>query len=164
MAALIVPFLVYWLVLFAVVYVVTEYSQKYLYDETTPMHGLKVAGGSLLLAMMLTWTRTSYDTMLTSDITFTVLQAIVWFGVFVLILRFHPPHALMIGVLMMILVCGAATMAVRSMTTPRRELRQGRIDQLPTGPVRKTVSGGAAGMPKLEAGKSEPAKPAAGGS
>ena len=150
MVGLIVPFLVYWLVLFVVVYVVTEYSQKYLYDETTPNHGLKVAAASLLLATMLTWTRTSYDTMLTSEITFTILQAIVWFGVFVLILRFHPPHAFMIGVLLMVLVCGAASMAVKSMTTPRRELRQGRIDQLPTGPVRKAVSGGAAVLPRPE--------------
>ncbi len=54
MAMLIWPFLIYWLVLFVVCFVVVEFGHDQLYDEVTPHAGLKVAGGSLLLAILLT--------------------------------------------------------------------------------------------------------------
>ncbi len=115
------PFLIYWVVLFVICYIVVEFAQNYLYDEATPNFGLKVAGGAVVLAAMLTWTRSSFDTMLTSDIPHTVLQAIVWFAVFTLIFRFHPQHAVMIGVVTMLLVAGLASLAVDSLTNPARE-------------------------------------------
>ena len=48
----------------------------------------------------------------------TVLQAIVWFGVFTLIFQFHPWHALGLGIATMLLVQGLATMGVNSILTP----------------------------------------------
>ena len=54
--------------------------------------------------------RRSYDSMFTSNFAWTVLQGIVWFGVFTLIFQFHPWHALGLGLVTMVLVSGLATM------------------------------------------------------
>ena len=53
-ATIIWPLLIYWLVLFVACFVVVEFGQDQLYDEVTPHAGLKVAGGSLLIAILLT--------------------------------------------------------------------------------------------------------------
>ncbi len=121
--AIVLPFLVYWLILFVACFLVVEYGQTYLYDETTPAMGLKVGLASFLLAALLTWTRTSFDTMLTSEIGTTVLQGIVWFAVFTLVLQFHPKHALGIGIVTMLIVAGFATLAVNSMPGSNRAPR-----------------------------------------
>jgi hypothetical protein len=111
--------LIYWLVLFVACFVVVEVGHDQLYDQVTPRAGLKVLGGSLLLALLLTWlkardTPASFESMFTSNIAWTVLQGIVWFGVFTLIFQFHPWHALGIGLATMLLVSGLATMGVDS--------------------------------------------------
>ena len=62
------PFLIYCLILFVVCYIVVEYRQNYLYDEATPGLGSRSRSGRSLLAAILSWTRTSFDTMFTSDI------------------------------------------------------------------------------------------------
>jgi hypothetical protein len=116
-------FLIYWLVVFVGCYVVIEIGQDQLYDEVTPRVGLKVTAGSLLLALMLTVfyrsdVAASYESMFTTNITWTVLQGIVWFLVFMLVFQFHPWHALGLGVLTMLLVSGLATMGVDSMLKP----------------------------------------------
>jgi hypothetical protein len=116
-------FLIYWLVVFVGTYVVTEIGQDQLYDEVTPRVGLKVGGGSLLIALMLAafyhrGAAASFDSMFTTNILWTVLQAIVWFGVFTLILQFHPWHALGLGIVTMLFVQGLATMGVSSMLSP----------------------------------------------
>jgi hypothetical protein len=116
--AILWPFLIYWLILFVACYVVVEFGQNYLYDETTPAVGLKVALGSFLLAAFLTWTRTSFDTMFTSELAKTVFQAIIWFAVFTLVYRFQPQHGVMIGVATMLIVAGLATLGVDSMMKP----------------------------------------------
>ena len=54
MMSLVWPFLIYWLVMFVACFVVVEVGQDQLYDEVTPRVGLKVAGGSSLIAMVLT--------------------------------------------------------------------------------------------------------------
>lgn len=108
--------LAYWLILFVGCYITVEYAQGYLYDETTPAAGLKVAIGTLILAGVLTWTRTRYDTILTSDIGRTVLQAVIWFAVFTLIFRFHPLHAFAIGVVAFFILAGMASLAIDSLT------------------------------------------------
>lgn len=118
MSAIIWPLVIYWLVMFVVCYTVTEVAQDQLYDEVTPRVGLKVGLASLILAALLTWLHPSFDTMFTSNIAWTVLQGIVWFGVFTLILQFHPWHALAIGVLTMLIVPGVATLGVDSMMKP----------------------------------------------
>ena len=87
--------LIYWLVTFVGCFVVIEIGQDQLYDGVTPHVGLKVTGGSLLLALMLTafyykGFPASFDSMFTNNILCTVFQAIVWFGVFTLIFQFHP--------------------------------------------------------------------------
>ena len=70
--------------------------------------------------------------MFTTNIIWTVFQAIVWFGVFTLIFQFHPWHALGLGILTMLLVSGLATMGVDSMlkpTPPTRLHARGRREQ-----------------------------------
>jgi len=115
--------LIYWLVIFVGCYVVIELGQDQLYDEVTPYVGLKVTGGSLLLALMLTGfyykgIAASFDSMFTNNILATVFQALVWVGVFVLIFRFHPWHGLGLALATMLLVQGLATMGVNSILTP----------------------------------------------
>ncbi len=116
--AMIWALLIYWMVAFVGCYVVVEVGQDQLYDEVTPHVGLKVTGGSLILALLLTWLKPSYLTMFTTNFAWTVLQAIVWFGVFTLIFQFHPWHGLGLGIAAMLLVSGLATMGVESILTP----------------------------------------------
>ena len=108
--------LIYWLAMFVSSYIITEVAQDQLYDAVTPWVGLKVAGGSLLMAIYLTWRHPSFETMFTNNIAWTVLQGIIWFGVFMLIFRFHPLHAAAIGLLTMLIIPGAATLGVDSVT------------------------------------------------
>jgi hypothetical protein len=120
MMSLIWPLLIYWLVMFVACFVVVEVGQDQLYDEVTPHAGLKVASGSLLIAMLLTTLRhfgypASFESMFTTNIAWTLLQGVVWFGVFTLIFQFHPWHALGLGIATMLLVSGLATMGVESL-------------------------------------------------
>jgi hypothetical protein len=123
MMALIWPFLIYWLVIFVACFVVVEVAQDQLYDEVTPRAGLKVTAGSALIAMLLTALRyfgaaVSFESMFTTNIAWTLLQGVVWFGVFTLILQFHPWHALGLGIATMLMVSGLATMGVESILAP----------------------------------------------
>lgn len=111
MGAILLTFVIHFLVFFLACYVVTEFGQNYLYDETTPAIGLKVALSAAVLAAVATWTKPSYDTMFTSDISWTVLLGIVAFAVFTLVLRFQPLHAAAIGILTAIIVAGLGTLA-----------------------------------------------------
>jgi hypothetical protein len=135
--ALVVPFLFYWLILFVACFAVVEFGQGYLYDETTPSAALKVAGGSAILAAMLTWTRTEFQTMFTGDLGQTVILAVVSFAVFTLAFRFQPWHALPIGVLTVLLVSGTATMGVQSFTNRNRPLESAVRPQAK--PLRRTT-------------------------
>jgi hypothetical protein len=117
------PFLIYWLVMFVLSYIAVEIGQDQFYDEVTPRAGLKVGLGSLILAAMLTYFHPTFESMFTTNLAWTVLQAIVWAGVFTLIYQFHPPHALAIALPLMLIGSGFATMGVDSVMTPTRPLR-----------------------------------------
>jgi hypothetical protein len=136
------PLVIHWLILFVACYIITEYAQNYLYDETTPAVGLKVGAASLIFSAMLLWTKTSFDTMLTSEVAKTVLQGIVWFVVFLFILRFHPLHAFSIGVVSMLILAGLATLASDSLLRPASQGTPRKIE--PSKPVRTSV-----GHPKM---------------
>lgn len=112
---LIWAFLIYWLLLFAACYLVTEYGQGFLYDEVTPFLWPKVTAASLGLAIVLTFARTSLETMFSDGIGWTIGQAILWFVVFMFVLRFHAKHAAVLGVITFLLVAGMGTMAVDSL-------------------------------------------------
>jgi hypothetical protein len=147
MAMLIWPFLIYWLVLFVVCFVVVEFGHDQLYDEVTPHAGLKVAGGSLLLAILLTALRyydrpASFESMFTTNIIWTLFQAIVWAGVFILVFQFHPWHGLGLSLVTMLLVSGLATMGVDSLTKPSAGTTATR-STVPHQPVRQSVAPGA---------------------
>src|SRR4051812_37565058 len=116
------PFLFYWLILFVACFAVVEFGQTYLYDETTPSAALKATLGSALLALILTWTRTEFHTMLTAELGYTVVLAIMAFVVFALIFQFQPWHALPIGVITVLLISGTATMGVQSFSNRDRPL------------------------------------------
>jgi len=132
-------FVIYWLVTFVGCFIVVEIAQDTLYDETTPRAGLKVGGGSFLLALLLTYFHPSFETMFTNDFFYTVFQAIVWFGVFTLILQFHPWHALGLSLLTLVLIAPLATMGVDSMLAPSAQTAR-RTSSAATQPVRKSLS------------------------
>ncbi len=136
--AYLVPFLFNWLIFFVVCYIVVEYGQTYFYDESTPNVLAKVALGSGLLALLMLWTKTSYDTMFTEQIAKTVVLAVVAFGVFTLIFRFQPWHGLGIGLATVLLMAGFATMAISSFAD------RNRVDapstRVPAKPLRRTTT------------------------
>jgi hypothetical protein len=138
---------IYWLVLFVACYVVIEIGQDQLYDEVTPRSGLKVLAGSFLLAALLTALRkyghpASFESMFTTNIAWTLLQGVVWFGVFTLIYQFHPWHALGLGIATMLVVSGLATMGVDSILAPSRATVAATRPFVPTEPVRKSLTPG----------------------
>jgi uncharacterized membrane protein YdcZ (DUF606 family) len=159
MSTFIGPLLVYWLVMFVACFVVVEVGQDQLYDQVTPRAGLKVASGSLLLALLLTWLKVrgepaSYDSMFTSNFAWTVLQGIVWFGVFTLIFQFHPWHALGLGLVTMVLVSGLATMGVESVLAKPAPNAAARA-VVPSQPVRQSLSPAAGVAPPAAAEKAK---------
>jgi hypothetical protein len=129
-------FLVYWVILFVVCFIVSEYSQKFLYDEATPMLGWKVAGGTFLMALLLARFRTSYDTMFTSEIHWTLLQAIIWVVLFAFLFRFHFLHAAAIGLGTFVVVSGLASIGVDSLMGNTPEAARVQIAR-PAKPLRK---------------------------
>jgi hypothetical protein len=138
MGTIIGTVLIYWLVMFVLSYIAVEIGQDQLYDEATPMAGLKVTGGSLLLALMLTYFHPTFDSMFTT-LHWTVLQALVWIGVFLFIYQFHPWHALAIALPLMLITSGFATMGVDSVMKPTPAVR--RASGLNTSqPIRKSMA------------------------
>jgi len=117
--ALVWSFLVYTLILYVVSYILVEYGQKYLYDEVPPYVALKVGIGAVILAAVLTWTKSSFDTMFTADLLKTVVLALVWAGVFILVYRFQPVHGALFALALVMLVPGLATMVVQGATNTR---------------------------------------------
>jgi hypothetical protein len=143
MFAIIMQFLIYWLVMFVLSYIAVEVGHDQLYDEGPPMAGLKVAAGSFLLAVMLTYFHPTFESMFTDKLPFTVLQALIWIGVFILIYQFHPWHGLAISLPIMLICSGFATMGVDSVTTrPARTVR--RASTLNTSKPLRSPSGVAA--------------------
>lgn len=145
MWSFILPLLIYWLVLFVTCFVVVEIGHDQLYDEVTPHAGLKVTGGSFLIALLLTVLRArglaaSYDSMFTSNIAWTILQGLVWFGVFTLIFQFHPWHGLGLGLATMALVTGLATMGVESLLAKPVATSQSTRPLISNRPVRQSVT------------------------
>jgi hypothetical protein len=138
MFATVFAFLIYWLVFFVACFIINEQGQNYFYDEVPKYSGLRVAAGSLILAALATWLRPSYETLFTSNISWTLLQAVVWFGVFTLILQFHPWHALGLGLTAMVLVTGLATLGVDSLTKPSPTVAP--VQAKGTLPVRKSLT------------------------
>ena len=133
------PFLVYYLILFVVCYIVVEYGQNYFYDEVTPGVASKVALGTLILAGILTATRSNFATMFTEGIAPTVLLAIAWVGVFILVYRFQPWHGFGLAIATMLIFAGMSTLVVDSMLSPKPA---GRIDTtVETKPIRRPVYG-----------------------
>jgi hypothetical protein len=138
MFAIIWTLLIYWLVMFVLSYVAVEIGQDQLYDEATPHAGLKVAGGSFVLAAMLTYFHPTFESMFTTNIAWTVLQALIWVGVFIFIYQFHPWHAAAIALPLMLISSGFATMGVDSVMTPTRATRP--ASKLNTSqPIRKSL-------------------------
>jgi hypothetical protein len=134
------PFLIYYVILFVVSYVVVEYGQNYLYDEVTPGVATKVALGALVLASILTWSRTNFFSMFTTEISSSVLLAIAWVGVFILVYRFHPWHGFGLAMATLLIFAGMSTIVVDSMLTPRPA---GRLDTAVEGnkPLRRPSYG-----------------------
>ena len=93
----------------------------------------------------------SFESMFTTNIGWTLLQGVVWFGVFMLILRFHPWHALGLGVATMLLCSGLATMGVESVLTKSRDRKAATRAFTSHEPVRQSLG------PNTGAGAATPA-------
>jgi hypothetical protein len=133
------PFLIYFLIQFVVCYIVVEYGQNYFYDEVTPAAAGKVTLGASILAGILTYTHSSFDSMFTSSITSTVFLAIAWSGVFILIYRFQPWHGFGLAMATLLIFAGMSTLVVDSMLSPKPA---GRIDtNVEHKPIRRPASG-----------------------
>jgi hypothetical protein len=161
MTTIVWPLLIYWLVLFVVSFVLVEIGHDQLYDEVAKHAGLRVAGGSFVLAALLTGLRASgcaasFDSMFTTNIGWTLLQGVVWFLVFMFIFQFHPWHALGLGVAAMLLVSGLATMGVDSVLAKKRDVSTATRPFITNDPVRQSLGSGPA--PKAAAPAATPAK------
>jgi hypothetical protein len=135
--SILAPFLFYWLLIFIACLAVVEFGQTYLYDETTPGAAWKVAIGSAVLAAIVTWSQPVYTTMFTDQLGRTVILAVVAFLIFTLAFRFHPWHALPIGICTVLLVSGIATMAVESFANRNRP--EATSLRTPSVPLRRTT-------------------------
>jgi hypothetical protein len=160
MSAIVWPLLIYWLVLFVGCFAVVEMAQDQLYDQITPRAGLKVAGGSFLLAALLTVLRragfpTTFESMFTTNIAWTLLQGVAWFGVFTLIYRFHPWHAAGLGIVTMLLLSGLATMGVESLLAKPAATAAATRSFNATPPVRQSLTPGPAADPGKAAQKAQ---------
>jgi hypothetical protein len=151
----IIVFLVYWLILFVFCFIVSDYSQKFLYDEATPYLGLKIAGGTFLMAILMARFKPSYDTMFTSNIHWTLLQAMIWTAIFIFVFRFHPKHAVALALGTFLVIGGMATIGVNSMMgeTPAETHVQRAV---PAKPLRKPAY--PSPLPIPEKANAEPAK------
>ena len=138
MFAHIVPLLVYWLAFFVTCYFVNETFQDQFYDEIPKYLGYRVAVGSLLLALLATWLHPSFDTLFTANIAWTLLQALAWVAVFILIFQFHPWHGVAIGLFCMLLIPGLATLGVDNIMTPSKVVAP--IESKGRPPVRKSLN------------------------
>jgi hypothetical protein len=157
-STLIVPFLIYWLALFVTTYITVEYGQNWLYDEPTPHFPIKVAVGTFALAALMTVLPLEYATMFTTSKHWLLLQAVVWFVVFTLLFQFHPPHAFVIAVVMILTIPGLASMAIGSLRESRRPTPVATPTVAPLGP--RPTGGGA--PPAKAITPPEQARPAAG--
>jgi hypothetical protein len=149
MMTIVWPLLIYWLVLFVVCFVLVEIGHDQLYDEVAKHAGLRVCGGSLVLAALLTGLRAygfpaSFESMFTTNIGWTLLQGVVWFLVFMFVFQFHPWHALGLGVAAMLLVSGLATMGVESLLAKSRDVSTATRPFITNDPVRQSLGPGAA--------------------
>lgn len=138
-SAIVWPLLIYWLVFFVACYAACEVGQDFFYDEVNANVGLRSFVGSFILAAVATWVRPSYDTIFTANVAWTMLQALVWVGVFIFILEFHPWHGLGLSLVIMVLVSGLATMGVDSLTKSTPKLAPARSRQI-NEPVRKSLN------------------------
>lgn len=153
--AMLGAFALNWLLLFVACYLIVEFAQKYLYDETAKGMALRVLLGSLVLAVALTWTRSSFDTMFTANFLWTFLQAVLWVVVFTFVFQFQPLHGAVLGVLGMVILAGMATLAVDSFQSsgkPRPEFRT------PSKPIRRPSGGVTTPRPATKGAASETAK------
>ncbi len=160
MMTIVWPLLIYWLVLFVVCFVLVEIGHDQLYDEVPKYVGLRVSGGSLLLAALLTGLRAkgfpaSFESMFTTNIGWTLLQGVVWFLVFMFAFQFHPWHALGLGVVTMVLVSGLATMGVESVLAKSRDVSAQSRPFTANEPVRQSLGPGAAAAPAKETEKAK---------
>lgn len=149
-------FLLYWLLLFVASYIVTEFGQNYFYDEVTSFATLKVGGATLLMAAGLTWWDPSSVDIFVSDIANLAMLAIAGFVLFCLMIRFHAPHALMVGPLTVVIVAFTAAMAIDSLKAgPRANLRD-----RPIPPSERTIrKSSGSSMPAAAITPEEPAPP-----
>jgi hypothetical protein len=149
--SLILSFLLYTFICFVVSYILVEYGQRYLYDEVTPYVGLKVLGGAAVMGAVLTWTRSSFDTMFTADVPYTALMALLWAGVFILAYRFQPLHGALFALAAVLLLPGLATIAVEGTMKP--SVNPATVSRGREKPIRRSLGGPPPAPAKAESAK-----------
>lgn len=125
---------------FVVCFVVSDYSQGYLYNDKASKLPLRVLGSALIFGGLATWVNPTFDTMFSSKGHLTLLMAAIWLGVFLLILQFEPWHAALIGIGTMILSIGFGGLAVQGLLKSEAEKQTERNQRYtkPAEPIRKS--------------------------
>jgi len=142
MTTLLIAFVLYALIFYAVCYVVTENAQNFLYNQ--PVQGMpwRVGIVALASAALATWLKPSFDTMFTSEWYWTLLAAVIWFTLFLLVLEFEVVHAAAVGLVTMVLIWGLAGLAVQGVTRSPEETareRNRRFVTQPDDPNRRNI-------------------------
>lgn len=146
--------LIYWVVFFAASYFILEQGQNYFYDEVSKGAPWKVAVGSFVFAMLLTWRNPTTIDMFTNRLGETALLAIIAWIIFTLVFQFHPQHAAMIGPFAVVLIAAVTALAVESLANSGRRPVQDRPAN--NRPIRKSAGGsGFQPVPSQEAARPE---------
>ena len=154
MLSYIVPFLINWLLFFVVSFIAVDYGHRYLYDEPPPSFGLRVTLGSILLALLSTFLRPTFDTMFTTGLAWTVLQMLAWVGVFILVYQFQPWHGAGFGVALGLVIPVMSALTITSLSQPADKSTT--TYSRPNAPLRRGAGGAPVTPP--EAKKDAPAK------
>ena len=151
-------FLIYWLLFYVSTYIIVEVGQNYFYSELTPHAWAKVGVATLALAAGMTWWDPSSRDMLADDFGRTLMLAVAAFVLYTVALRFHPPHALLLGPLVAVIVAFTSAMAIDSLKNGDRVARKDRPLPASQRTIRKATAGSfsAPEQPSKDAGAPTP--------
>ena len=113
----IITFLVTTAMVYALVYLVSEQIQQNLYNQ--PVEGLwwRALLGSIPLGLLLMWYPSRLDEMVLTSPHWALLQIVVWFVVFWLVLGYHRGHAAVAGAVMYLVAGFLISLAMDSMAS-----------------------------------------------
>ena len=104
-----------WIMIWLIVYVVSDSAQAYLYNEAAEGLWWRTLAMAAPAGMLLVWFPCRLDTMFTEYILASILQPIIWWLLFEYLCGFHRPHAICFALAMFFLFGFAVTLALDSL-------------------------------------------------